>query len=82
MVLYPWSISHVMQRYLACKPLMLSDLLTYFKIHLQNRKGWQRKVDKGQSETDLRGELSYCSSLHLDNVSICVLPGTCYQVYP
>ncbi|KAF9242145.1 hypothetical protein BU15DRAFT_44465 [Melanogaster broomeanus] len=30
------------------------DLSTYFDIYLKNRKGWQRKVDKGQTEPDLR----------------------------
>jgi len=51
----PSSISHVMQRYLACKPLVLSNLTTYFEVRLRNRKGWQQKVDKGVSETDLQG---------------------------
>ncbi|KAI6006498.1 hypothetical protein F5J12DRAFT_768678 [Pisolithus orientalis] len=26
----------------------------YFEIHLKNRKGWQRKLDKGMREADLR----------------------------
>ncbi|KAI6027124.1 hypothetical protein EDC04DRAFT_2605991 [Pisolithus marmoratus] len=35
--------------------LTINDLNTYFEIHLKNRKGWQRKLDKGMKEVDLRG---------------------------
>lgn len=28
------SISHIMQKYLACEQLVLSDLSTYFEVHL------------------------------------------------
>ncbi|KAG2110244.1 uncharacterized protein F5147DRAFT_796945, partial [Suillus discolor] len=31
-----------------------SDRASYFEIFLSNRKGWQKKVDKGQWEVDLR----------------------------
>ncbi|KAI5985968.1 hypothetical protein EDD15DRAFT_2200347 [Pisolithus albus] len=34
--------------------LTINDLNTYFEIHLKNRKGWQRKLDKGMREADLR----------------------------
>ncbi|KAI5982451.1 hypothetical protein EDC04DRAFT_2592774 [Pisolithus marmoratus] len=30
------------------------DGVSYFEIHLKNRKGWQRKLDKGMRESDLR----------------------------
>ncbi|KAI6039701.1 hypothetical protein EDC04DRAFT_2568118, partial [Pisolithus marmoratus] len=30
------------------------DSVSYFEIHLKNRKGWQRKLDKGMRESDLR----------------------------
>ncbi|KAH0832355.1 hypothetical protein J3R83DRAFT_13378 [Lanmaoa asiatica] len=55
MLLDPSSISHTMQKFLAREPLVLSDLSTYFEVHLRNCKGWQHKVDKGLSESDLRG---------------------------
>jgi hypothetical protein len=51
----PVAVNHVLKRYLAGEALVLSDLLVSFEIHLRNRKGWQRKVDKGQTESDLRG---------------------------
>ncbi|KAG2339458.1 hypothetical protein BDR05DRAFT_951218 [Suillus weaverae] len=44
----------VMKKYLAHEPLTLSDSNTYFEIFLLNRKGWQKKVDKGICEADLR----------------------------
>ncbi|KAG1907643.1 uncharacterized protein F5891DRAFT_939549 [Suillus fuscotomentosus] len=44
----------VMKKYLACEPLTLSDSNTYFEIFLSNRKGWQKRVDKGICEADLR----------------------------
>ncbi|KAI6111260.1 hypothetical protein F5141DRAFT_1274775 [Pisolithus sp. B1] len=34
--------------------LTINDLNVYFEIHLKNRKGWQRKLDKGMKEADLR----------------------------
>ncbi|KAG1770851.1 hypothetical protein EV702DRAFT_1270992 [Suillus placidus] len=43
----------VMKKYLAHKPLTLSNSNTYFEIFLLNRKGWQKKVDKGICEADL-----------------------------
>ncbi|KAI6029751.1 hypothetical protein BKA83DRAFT_4625377 [Pisolithus microcarpus] len=33
--------------------LTINDLNVYFEIHLKNRKGWQRKLDKGMKEADL-----------------------------
>ncbi|KAG2104313.1 uncharacterized protein F5147DRAFT_638301 [Suillus discolor] len=44
----------VMKKYLAREPLTLSDSNTYFEIFLSNRKGWQKRVDKGICEADLR----------------------------
>ena len=49
----PVAINHVLKKYLAGETLVLSDLSVLFDIHLRNRKGWQRKVDKGQTEADL-----------------------------
>ncbi|KAI6000121.1 hypothetical protein F5J12DRAFT_951289 [Pisolithus orientalis] len=34
--------------------LTVSEHNAYFEIHLKNRKGWQRKLDKGMREADLR----------------------------
>ncbi|KIN97548.1 hypothetical protein M404DRAFT_160167 [Pisolithus tinctorius Marx 270] len=34
--------------------LTINELNTYFEIHLRNRKGWQKKLDKGMREADLR----------------------------
>ncbi|KIO13539.1 hypothetical protein M404DRAFT_122553 [Pisolithus tinctorius Marx 270] len=34
--------------------LTINDLGVYFEVHLRNRKGWQRKLDKGMREIDLR----------------------------
>lgn len=47
----------VMKKYLAREPLTLSNSNTYFEIFLSNRKGWQKRVDKGICEADLRCEL-------------------------
>ncbi|KAG1807767.1 hypothetical protein EV424DRAFT_1329376 [Suillus variegatus] len=44
----------VMKKYLAREPLTLSNSNTYFEIFLSNRKGWQKRVDKGICEADLR----------------------------
>ncbi|KAI6035401.1 hypothetical protein F5J12DRAFT_924235 [Pisolithus orientalis] len=34
--------------------LTVSECNAYFEIHLKNRKGWQRKLDKGMREADLQ----------------------------
>jgi hypothetical protein len=44
----------VLKKYLGREPLTLSDRMTNFEIFLSNRKGWQKKVDKGLNEVDLR----------------------------
>ncbi|KAG1885796.1 hypothetical protein F4604DRAFT_1573111 [Suillus subluteus] len=36
------------------EPLSTKDLHARFEVFLSNRKGWQRKVDKGLKEADLR----------------------------
>ena len=56
-------VDYVLERYLANEPLTLSDKSIYFWVHLANRKGWQRKVDKGMTEGDLR-----CKSIHLPDI--------------
>ncbi|KAG1836898.1 hypothetical protein F4604DRAFT_1602155 [Suillus subluteus] len=44
----------VLKSYLVNEMLTVSDRASYFEIFLSNRKGWQKKVDKGQWEVDLR----------------------------
>ncbi|KAG2041203.1 hypothetical protein BDR03DRAFT_1007530 [Suillus americanus] len=41
-------------KYLYNETLSIKDLHACFKVFLSNRKGWQRKVDKGLKEADLR----------------------------
>ena len=38
--------------------LTINELDTYIEVHLKNRKGWQRKLDKGVREIDL-----HCASI-------------------
>ncbi|KAI6019428.1 hypothetical protein BKA83DRAFT_4495450 [Pisolithus microcarpus] len=49
-------IDEVFMKYLQGgeQSLTINDLNVYFEIHLKNRKGWQRKLDKGMREVDLR----------------------------
>ncbi|KAF9220457.1 hypothetical protein BS17DRAFT_810670 [Gyrodon lividus] len=63
------TIDQVLNKYLAGKELLLSDRMMMFKIHLTNRKGWQRKVNKGLTEQDFRCN-HYCIYPQPD------LPGT------
>ena len=44
----------MLAKYLAGDELLLSDQQALFEIYLVNRKGWQKKVDKGMMEQDLR----------------------------
>ncbi|KAG1848957.1 hypothetical protein DFJ58DRAFT_729717 [Suillus subalutaceus] len=44
----------VLKMYLANETLTLSECTSHFEIFLANQKGWQKKVDKGQWEADLR----------------------------
>ncbi|KAG1767407.1 hypothetical protein EDD22DRAFT_819284 [Suillus occidentalis] len=44
----------VLKSYLAGEMLTLHERASYFEIFLSNRKGWQKKVDKGKWEADLR----------------------------
>jgi hypothetical protein len=44
----------VLKSYLAGETLTLHERASYFEIFLSNRKGWQKKVDKGKWEADLR----------------------------
>lgn len=48
------ALDRVLKKYLAGEELLLSDRMIAFEIYLTNRKGWQRKVDKGLTEHDLR----------------------------
>ncbi|KAN0101337.1 hypothetical protein V8E55_001321 [Tylopilus felleus] len=48
------AVDRVLMKYLADDELLLSDQQVPFEIYLTNCKGWQRKVDKGLMEQDLR----------------------------
>ena len=43
----PAAVNRIVRKYLLNEELVGSDLAVHFEIHLTNRKGWQRKVDKG-----------------------------------
>ena len=45
------------------RSLTINELDTYIEVHLKNRKGWQRKLDKGVREIDLRCA-SICFTYH------------------
>ncbi|KAG0702302.1 hypothetical protein DFH29DRAFT_805105 [Suillus ampliporus] len=49
-----YEITPVLDKYLNGESLSMKDLHTHFQVFLSNRKGWQRKVDKGVKEADLR----------------------------
>ncbi|KAG1870629.1 hypothetical protein DFJ58DRAFT_652909 [Suillus subalutaceus] len=44
----------LLKSYLAGETLTLHERASHFEIFLSNRKGWQKKVDKGKWEADLR----------------------------
>ncbi|KAI6152628.1 hypothetical protein BKA82DRAFT_35867 [Pisolithus tinctorius] len=50
--------------------LTINELNTYFEIHLRNRKGWQKKLDKGMREADLRSN-HYKIYPHPDMGKVC-----------
>jgi hypothetical protein len=47
-------LDEVLKSYLAKEPLTPSESMSYFEIFLSNRKGWQKKAEKGQWEVDLK----------------------------
>ena len=49
----PVAVFSVVRKYLLKQELVKSDLGVHFEVHLANRKGWQRRIDKG--EGDLKG---------------------------
>ncbi|KAG1814581.1 hypothetical protein DFJ58DRAFT_673655, partial [Suillus subalutaceus] len=53
----------VLKSYLANETLTMSDRASDFEIFLSNRKGWQKKVDKGQWEVDLRCKLCWPATI-------------------
>lgn len=55
MVLDPVAVGIVVRKYLAKVRLVQSDLAVHFEVHLANRKGWQRKMNKSHGEADLKG---------------------------
>jgi len=46
--------------------LTINNLNVYFEIHLTNRKGWQRKSDKGTREIDLHSASIHFISCYVD----------------
>jgi hypothetical protein len=52
-MLDPTAVCSVVRKYLLKQRLVESDLKVHFEVHLVNRKGWQRRVDKG--EANLKG---------------------------
>ncbi|KAF8452794.1 hypothetical protein L210DRAFT_3468878 [Boletus edulis BED1] len=46
------AVNHVVKKYLLDEKLVGSDLTVHFDIRLTNRKGWQRKADKGGDDLD------------------------------
>jgi hypothetical protein len=54
-------VSNVVRKYLCKETLVQSDLAVHFELRLANRKGWQRKIDKG--ETDLKGPFNIDGSI-------------------
>jgi len=51
-----YEITPVLDKYLNGESLSMKDLHTHFQVFLSNHKGWQRKVDRGVKEADLRCE--------------------------
>ena len=47
------------------KSLTINDLHIYFEIHLSNRKGWQKKSDKGARNVHLRSASLRFSGYHV-----------------
>ncbi|KAI6002511.1 hypothetical protein EDC04DRAFT_2908510 [Pisolithus marmoratus] len=71
------------------RSLTINELRVYFEVHLRNRKGWQRKLDKGVREIDLRSQshLPIClrdvaMRQYLTAFDWYVYIGNHYQVYP
>ncbi|KAG1883365.1 hypothetical protein F4604DRAFT_1920566 [Suillus subluteus] len=50
----PSDVNTAFRKYLYNETLSIKDSHARFKVFLSNRKGWQRKVDKGLKEADLR----------------------------
>lgn len=46
--------------------LTINDHHVYFEIHLTNRKGWQKKTNKGPREIDLCSASIRLISYHVD----------------
>jgi hypothetical protein len=52
----PSEVEMAFSKYLYNETPLIKDLHARFEVFLSNRKGWQRKVDKGLKEADLRSE--------------------------
>ncbi|KAG1895580.1 uncharacterized protein F5891DRAFT_1194102 [Suillus fuscotomentosus] len=50
----PSEVNMAFRKYLYNETLSIKDSHARFEVFLSNRKGWQRKVDKGLKEADLR----------------------------
>ena len=48
------AVEAVFVKYLRGEELTLNNRDVHFKVHLNNRKGWQKKSDKGIRGADLR----------------------------
>ena len=62
------------------KSLTINDLHVYFEIHLSNRKGWQKKSDKGSRNVHL-----HSASIHFSGYRVWTSlhsPGNHYKIYP
>jgi hypothetical protein len=52
----PSEVEMAFSKYLYNETPSIKDLHACFEVFLSNRKGWQRKVDKGLKEADLHSE--------------------------
>lgn len=69
------AVNGIFLKYLQGKEasLTINDLYVHFEIHLRNRKGWQKKSDKGTREIDLRSVFIYFISYHVALNSVTLL---------
>ena len=53
MISDPVAVFSVVRKYLLKQRLVKSDLVVHFEVHLVHQKGWQHRINKGES--DLKG---------------------------
>jgi len=61
--------------------LTINDLHIHFEIYLSNRKGWQRKSDKGERDIHLRSASESILVVAIVRTSL-HSPGNHYKIYP